>query len=518
MDEYKSDETLASAPSATITVDAIQQDVVDFTVTSSAAGAVSFILVEGAGATAPDGEDLLTLNVADVLEDGSAMLEGDTRSQSFTIGGAGKELDHNTTYTLFAVSANTEGIWSTVVAQEILTGDETNPELESVSPDVTNDPEVAVDAEFVLTFSESVKLDPTKKFTIGYYEEGVEVELTEDLIEVSGNTVTLAQPRTAEYNVLVYISYEAGAVTDLVGNPVAAMESGVIDGYLEGLYFVTVQNSVPVSTENITPAIQTAQSDLSTLTITFDEDVFLSDDYSEGDISVSIYGIIDGSPFEKIIDIASDFISTSGMVATITLPEEPDFGEKVALNIAEGALVDVFGNPVEAFESTEAENAWWLKSYNRDINVLVGTYEVTGVNYSGDNYLETLTIALDPENENQVIITGFAGGNAEVVGVFNKDFSTLSIAEPDAPVYVEDGVFELYLSWFYEPMEGFVGADGSMSIRFAYYYVDLVDSGNTGWYTDYVFNSATWTKVINPPAATLKSGRTIDFSQKGKKI
>lgn len=145
-------------------------------------------------------------------------------------------LEPYTEYRVYGVGQNLDGVFSEIIMTEaVRTEDYVNPELLSWTPEGQN-PKVSSDQPIVLTFSENVEYDNTKEVVFSSYFGGINEVVPEDSISISGNVVTINWG-ILPYNDYCFISYEEGAFADYTGNPAAEVISGVVGGYLEGIWF-----------------------------------------------------------------------------------------------------------------------------------------------------------------------------------------------------------------------------------------------------------------------------------------
>lgn len=496
-EEFNPSNNLGGAPTVTLTVDNILENSFDIVLSSSAPGAVSYVVVAGIDTVYPDGQDVL-LGSAGGFTKASALVETAAEEQVFTIDGLSGNLD----FTVYAVSANSDGIWGEVERAYVHTDDKTPPEFVSSSPASSLSTRVATDFEIKLTFSEIVTVNPAKKFTFYYYFDDQEVVVDAADISVVANVVTIKQSYQAAKSELVFLSYEEGAVLDQVGLPVDTLLSGFDgEGDPVNLYWRMEKEFFAVDETKFLPEIQSAVTELDTIFILFDRDIKLATSAATGMVKINYNG--DG--FITTIDVPKASLIPMGDTLAIKLPQTADYGQTVSFSIAEGVVVDTYGNANEAYESSNTEGAWWLLSYGRDINVIVGTYNVQATSYFGvaDDESFTMTIELDAENANQVLISGFWGTTTKVPAVFDGDFASLTL--PLDYLLEETADYELWLlypsNWGGGVMSGFVAADGSISLPFGGYYDDLTVADADGWYN--IFTAAAWTKTAKSSNYTI---------------
>jgi methionine-rich copper-binding protein CopC len=108
--------------------------------------------------------------------------------------------------------------------------DEVAPTISSLSP-ADNATDVAVSANFVMTFNEAIAAGATANFYLTQTSGDVLVEtLTEadfgTKLVVSGDTLTINWTSNLDASTAYYVEWDAGSVTDIAGNPLAASTGG----------------------------------------------------------------------------------------------------------------------------------------------------------------------------------------------------------------------------------------------------------------------------------------------------
>jgi methionine-rich copper-binding protein CopC len=104
--------------------------------------------------------------------------------------------------------------------------DEVAPTISSLSP-ADNATDVVVSTNFVMTFSEDIAAGATANFYLTKTSGGVLIEtLTEadfgTKLVVSGDTLTINWTSNLDASTAYYVEWDAGSVTDLLSNPLAA--------------------------------------------------------------------------------------------------------------------------------------------------------------------------------------------------------------------------------------------------------------------------------------------------------
>ena len=515
-EDYES-KKLADAPTVSLATEEIKDSSVVVSFTSSATGFLSFVLLEGVANATPDSTALIELNV-DAFDGGSyeVLTAGEKIAHEFS------GLQQNTVYEVFAVSQNADGVLSKVSdALMIKTSDAYAPVLDDVAPSISTTPEKAVDFEVTLTFDEPIGTVDASKFTFTYFLEDAEAKAGSAVVnEENPYEVIVTQSRSAHTRDYVFLSYDEGAVLDIVGNPVAAQISGLDEeGYLVGLYWRAVPEPFAFDVATFTPENGSAVSDPE-FVIEFTAPVPVESDAADGDIKI----IVVGSGVKSIYDVpaANILVDENGTGIQVVKPVAPTYGEMVYIEIAAGTFTDDYGNPNIVIESgidgIAAEDdpiteIGWLISYGYEMDMILGMYTFNGINHSnpayGTDQSFEVEIVADPENANQVLILGFYGSETPIPAVFNGDFATLTVAVPETDFLLGD-LFgdgsETYF-WSYDETQFVINIlpNGDM-VTDPYYWLALyweLDDENAGWLN--VFVESNWEKIVADGSKSLKS-------------
>ncbi|MFP4023163.1 MAG: Ig-like domain-containing protein [Thiohalospira sp.] len=227
-EEYSS-VPVADAPGLTLTIDSNTDSAITVSYNMDMAGRVTLAVLPAS----VDTPSLVDMKARDT--DDYYYYKHDEGEALGTITYEG--LEPYTEYIVYGVGQNLDGVFSEIINTEaVRTEDFVNPELVSYTP-VGQDPPVASDQPIVLTFSENVEYDNTKEVVFSAYFSGIDEVIPEDSISISGNEVTINWG-ILPYNDYCFISYEEGAFTDYSDNPVDEVVSGVIGGFLEGIWFL----------------------------------------------------------------------------------------------------------------------------------------------------------------------------------------------------------------------------------------------------------------------------------------
>ncbi|MCY1722196.1 hypothetical protein OU798_17715 [Prolixibacteraceae bacterium Z1-6] len=517
-DKYESAD-LASAPEITLDLLSVKDSSVTVSAKTNVAGYVSMLITDDTTLTVEDidAEQLLTGN------------ESGLEKLLFNVGGAANVeyefssgLSQNKWYQVFVVASNEDGVFSAVEGKRVRTDDSHPPVLLSTSPSKSS--EAAQENMFAveLTFSEPVQLTDAAKFSFSYYYD--DEAIPAENVTVNDNVVTVSQVKEPYNGEWVFLSWEEGAVTDFQAgtpNKVAEQVSGVIDGGLAGLYWRVQHVAFDMAADNFMPEVGSAVSDPQfDIMYEFPYAVsFATDDdgytvYEDGEINVTFWS--EGK--KTIIDVPFEYLTLTGgdSVLVVSIPEAAQYGNTVSVNIAEGVVVDGYGNPNATFESDNESGANWLISYGYTRDMIIGTYTFSGVSYwEGGDEAFNVEIVADPEDESKVIINGFYGSATPIPAIFNGDFATLTVqAEEDyllGDLFADGG--ETYF-WSYDEAEFVINilSNGDM-VTDPYYWLALYwvagDESDEGWVN--IFVESTWTKTESVSASSgVKAARIVE--------
>lgn len=521
-EEFKSTD-LASAPTVTVNTEEIQDSSVIVSFSSTSTGFLSFVLIDGVGNPTPDSSALIQLNVEALLS-GSYQVEaaGEKIMHEFT------GLEQNKVYEVFAVAQNDDGVLSNVSdALMIKTTDNYAPVISSVTPDISNEPVNAIGFEVTITFDEPISETDASKFIFTYAYEDVQKEADSAVVVADDPySVTVYQSHEANPGDYVFLTIEEGAVLDIVKNKIAGVFSGIDeDEYLAGLYFRLSKENWNFEIENTVPENLSATSDID-FNVTLQSPVPVESNAEDG----SIRFIVKSTGITQIYDVpaANIEVDENGTDITIVKPFSATYGQTVYLEIDAATFTDDFGNGNAAIESgvddinpdeLEITEVSWFMSYGYTIDLITKTYQVDGISYfEGSDDSFTVTIEVDPENENQVLVTGIFGSEVAVPATFDGDFGTLTFNFPlqdDGYYWIDLGDINDYgdgSTSSFEEAQGLdhftchITEDGNMFTTGEYLwgsYSYAVDDENAGW--NNIFVSSTWTKAEPVEAAMQKS-------------
>lgn len=416
----------------------------------------------------------------------------------------------NTTYQVYAVASNEKGIAGKVAVASITTTDVLQPRAQTISRDAAN-------KAVTIKFSESLQRG-AGKVTAKYYKEFDilnPVDIAEDAItvKVSGNAVTFAAP-TAPNGAYVAFSWEAGAFEDIKGNACGAQNSGLnmTTGRFTGCYFQVPQKAFAVTDANVvSPESGSLVADWTTFqgVIKFDQDIYRVDaGVKTGDITVTYTG----SDMTATIKLTADDWSVQDSAITFNLTKAPTAGDIITVQLAEGIIFDVLGNPNAAFSS----KAYW-KYFAMTKEMAVGNFEIDYVSYwseTGESEVfDSITIEFDPAVENGLLIKGLFFDDAVITGSYDLDAGKIYIPDmQNLGVYADTYGLQFVTADGTDAAAFSVNADGTMTAdgMWGIYLYNPDFTETVGWYE--VAASSVLVPYTTSAGAPLRSGYARLFS------
>lgn len=532
--------TLPAAPTAAITAVTPASEAVTFNLApSGAAGYYAWLLVESADADST----LQAINILKQTATGVAkgIIEyAETPQTTVEVNG----LTPFTVYQIYAVASSSDGVVSEV----------TNTSFRTLDDGGTPSPmSVALSEETVtITFHEPLQkgtgmvyvsyfakntLSGDKPLIVApgyenYNPQDIEVDVND--VSVSGTELIVKLP-DAPAGAYASVTYDAGAVLDLEGNPTKAYTlkaDTLINGAPSRGITVHLANQtwkLHGEFEALNPDTLVSFSAWDELVISAlpDEGTKVAKKVSSkvptvvykqpgktSTLDVTSWGLMDGTP-------------------AFFLPEEPAFGATVDLNVPDGAFEDVYGNTNDAL--TVKDN--YIYSYGYTLNDLLGTWQINGISASTGAAItpEIVVIADDPDSddENDVIIIGLAsnivGLTANVHAVFDPVMGTLTVPDwqklivdwthPTAGI-TADVFFSTYETYYIVFAVTSPGKITSSNDIWGYYLAKGGDYyGALRWYDP----STTWTRTstnTSAPATTSSVAKSdfIPLYKTGRKL
>jgi hypothetical protein len=334
---------LASAPTVSVVQGNVSDSVIVVNVTSSADGFVAAILLEGTGNSIPlDSTALLKGNVEYL-----AYAYGPAEANSATALTFASSVQQNSAYEVMVVAANADGVVSDVEVIEITTTDTYPPSLLGASPAIDYAAVVQNGDTLVLVFDEPVLLGDGK-FTFETFYTGQEVVVPDDNIWAAGPYVFIVLPADFPYREYLWLHWEAGAVTDLVGNAVDEWTT-FYDG--EAGEFVGVfwrMAAFTYAVESVTPDPETAQMQGFDIVLTYGGNVSIAN-VEDGDITLTYD---DGAGIISTVDVPAADVSAAGAEVTIQQNVFTILSGTVTINVPAGLITVGIGNPTAEYTET----------------------------------------------------------------------------------------------------------------------------------------------------------------------
>ena len=426
-DELYGPEETPLTPDAAGSVEIAVSDVTDnsFKVTVTPSGNVAYYsyLVDAAAAKELSAETLFKVGYKGVAQ-GTVKYSAEEPSYTFEV-----KADPNTTYQIYAVAGSEMGFVSAVVTKSVLTTDTVSPAYKAVESE---------GHQVLFTFSETVKRNVEGgAIKVPYYASyspefeataasAGEITVPEDSITVAGNQALIAVPGLPT-GALYTISIPAGAFVDAVGQK--------LPGYTSS--FVMAEDSKG----NLSPAPKgfygeaeyvelpmLGELDVETFSDWTDSFVIpVESEYAYAGTSEEIFVTVTYESTNKVVEhtLTPDIhyaVTSAGLV--ICLPEQPDFGADVTINVPAGTIYDVYGNVCEAWEITA------LHSYGYTIEDAIGTYAFTAPDNVRQSYITSKFVIEESDNDDNgnIMITSILGipCMANIYGTFDLDSGTLT--------------------------------------------------------------------------------------------
>lgn len=434
---FHSSELLAPATS-TVAVNTIKDStaMVDYTI--SAVGRLYVVVIPGDATTAtPDATTLLKLNTANAVFTKQIIL-----SDAASLGGSVKitGLIQNTSYRVFALPVNADGVLGVIVTTDAFTTGDTHAPIltlsSGVSPAISSSAAQTTTFKPVLTFNEPVVLNSAIAITIGYRNAVTGVISLVDVpaanIAIASNKVTITQPQVALAGQYLFLSIGATSIKDRSGNYYAGVTSTLTGAVFSGIYW------------RVSLAPTAAQQVLPTETVTTDVAMKIKLDYpikmrfpgtgetAYDQTKVLVRYTTATTTLDVQVPVANVAVVQDTLVQ-ITLPRTPVFGETVTFSMAEGTMRNSYGNPSAAIAFGTRS---WFVSYGYARTLIIGTYTAHCVSIYDDPsgsgifpaYDYSVTIAAKAGSTTGVTITGLLGSSVPINGVFNGDLGTLTVA------------------------------------------------------------------------------------------
>ena len=378
----------------------------------------------------------------------------------------------NTVYTVYAVASGEKGVVSEIAAKSFTTGDSTNPS--GYSEDANGNRKYSFDASgledgtIVIDFEDPVELtdvalEGKAKFhaiyqAANYFDpNGVlvpvfEAEIPVDSLSVDGAKVYIQVPERIPGSV-VSIYYDEGVVVNGVGGTNPALAADEVGAYWNAgkIAFAGITGRFETASwEFDLPVIEDEEGqvermpadhieyfsdweDLLILLTAQDlaEPQFQEDTYNQVVPGEAIQIRYTDSQNRKIIyDTENyDVLEKADSTIFIALSEAPDYGSSVSVDIPEGAVEDIWGNPCEAFSTSYIDedgkvfNGNYFFSYGYVLEDLYGTYTLTALDCDGNPMPDQSDVIIAPRQpfEDPEYEEYYAERNVEIYNLFEYD-------------------------------------------------------------------------------------------------
>lgn len=520
--------SLPAAPTAEISGVTPESDAVSFDLAPSGpAGYYAWLLVESETVDST----LQAVNILKQTADGVAkgIIEyAETPQTTVEVSG----LTPYTVYQIYAVASSTDGVVSEITNASFRT-------LDDGGTPAPIDVNLSEDNVVYITFHEPLQKG-TGKVYVSYFAKntlsgdnpliinpGYEIYNPQDIevdandVSVSGTELIVKLP-DAKAGAYASVTYDAGAVLDLEGNPANAYtrkadtlingapsrgitvhlanQTWKMHGEFEALNPDTLV-SFSVWDEFVITALPDEGTKVAKKVSTEVPTVIYKQPGKTSTLDVSTWGLMDGTP-------------------AFFLPEEPAFGAIVDLHVPAGAFEDVYGNTNDAL--TVVDN--YIYSYGYTYEDVTGTYDLDVTSYwDGPMPTESgIIIEKDPESD-ELLIKNLLLPGTVIKGTFDPVMGTISLE--DLQLLIEDVEFSSGVSDIY-----FVNAEGSGPVVFHVPAPGMITSSQMwgyyllqfdGWYD--AFTASTWTRTstdTSAPATASSVTKSVSLSlyKTGRKL
>lgn len=427
-----------------ITVNSVEDNAATFTLTPKGESTYySYLVDQSDAAEKLDSSKVLSVSYKSVAQ--GTVKWSENKSKSISVSG----LQANSSYVIYAVAGSATGIPSAVVTATFKTSDKESPVIDA-------DASVPGDSEVTLAFSEDV-VKGVGDITIKYYalyssaiDEGKPLGIVRGQVkEVKGSTATVTftgVPDGAFYSVDV----AAGAFKDLVGNPSVAIESTLYYDNEEG-DIVASNVCGRRSPKNFTlgKADQVLLSDWENeaLTADFGSSNPFATLNSKAEVSMSYVLGSKTTTFALTAGQEFGYSSNSGKVLFL-LPEEPERGSQVVVNVPAQTFVDLYGNVNDPWTATV------VYAFDYTAETVLGTYKVsysTCFNNGDDLSGTDVIVVSDNAEKGNIMFTSLFGMQLPkpVYATFEPQLGEISIPSGQAMFQIKDKEDNVYTACIY---------------------------------------------------------------------
>ncbi len=374
----------------------------------------AWAIFEGAAANLPAANLLANAYKADAMSSGSVKLEAG--KENFFV--ALEDLEPNTTYTVYAVACDADGITSEVAVKSHLTTDSSEgPILIDADSEIDDDGVMWLYAKFSKPVElgegavtlQQYALNSAPDATTGFLVPERTMVAPEDNVMVEGAWLCVAVPEAlAVPGALITMTWEAGTVVNSAGLKDAGYAvsevsaDGLEDGIGERYETIAFKSKLPMILDESGKLVRMPSDTVITVY-----------DYTTLVMScVTDSVVVKGTPVVSVscrnlagrkleFMVAAPAMAADDSTVVAGLDEKPGDGYWITYTLAKDCLEDIWGNTNAEFTSTEnyfLPNAYTAADF-------AGTYTFTGVaQYAEDQTDTDVIIAPDPDNESGLII------------------------------------------------------------------------------------------------------------------
>lgn len=412
-----------------IKIDSVSDNAFEFTLAPKGKSAYYSYLVTAAPA-APDSSQLYAVKYSGVKQG----IISYKKTPRFSI--QVEDLTPNHTYYIYAVAGSEEGNVSPVVSVSVTTTD-------GVAPRITGSSYKG--NVLTIKFSEPVTYVEGKEITAqGFpflFPTGApSVEKAVGKVVANGESADVTFEAITQPGTLYVVNIPEGAFIDSVGQKTGAVSSA-ITGQDEDGDPVFAQGSIYgyVSAGTIeTEEIETIKTlaDWQDAVVLFKCKTPIAQ-VNKDAVVAQIYHEEEGIRVTSEFDLAAniEYGTIDGYTVVAFLPEEPGRGDLFAFDVAEGAVIDIYGN-----KSPELTVGPILYSYGFTLADAIGVYPASGETAltskeDEEDFNIVLSESDDPEKGN-IMISEYLGLPCKIYGDFDGDAGTLTVDMSYAPINV----------------------------------------------------------------------------------
>lgn len=381
-------DVVVPAPAVTITVSSVSDNSATITIAPDGEAAYfSYVVDASSEAEELDPATLYANKYSSVANGISKYVKGETESIEVKL----SDLEANVTYQVYAVAGSSTGVVGEIAVKSFITSDTGLPEID----DYARQGNI-----YQILFTENITYNSSTPVTAKYYAANAIIvddsgALTYDgeqgdanvEVAVSGAvaqfTVTLDGENPLPNGAYYAINIPEGAFTDAIGNKLPAVP--IVTGLTSNgtLGFGGVYGRVPAGTFDLVADEEKTLALPSETYFVFGipDDVELYTFASTAAATMTIEGVSGNASYSTAYKLGLNnewgYAGSLGGIVVFYPGISPDGGDYVSIDIAEGSLIDIYGN------SNSALSVKYLYSYNYSIADITGTYTFDSVSYYG---------------------------------------------------------------------------------------------------------------------------------------